>query len=50
MSETSAPKARVTGLECVVPIFRVGNLPASIDYYVKILGFKLDWHEPGIMA
>jgi catechol 2,3-dioxygenase-like lactoylglutathione lyase family enzyme len=34
----------------VVPIFRVGNLPASIDYYVKILGFKLDWHEPGIMA
>jgi len=50
MSETSAPKARVTGLECVVPIFRVRNLPASIDYYVKILGFKLDWHEPGIMA
>ncbi len=39
-----------TVLECVVPILRVENLPASIDYYVKVLGFKVDWHEPGIMA
>jgi catechol 2,3-dioxygenase-like lactoylglutathione lyase family enzyme len=50
MPETEPPKPRATILECVIPIFRVSNLPASIDYYVKVLGFKVDWHEPGIMA
>lgn len=30
----------------VVPIFRVANLAASIEYYVEILGFKLDWQGP----
>ena len=32
------------------PILRVENLSASIDYYVKILGFRLDWDVPGIFA
>jgi catechol 2,3-dioxygenase-like lactoylglutathione lyase family enzyme len=50
MPETEPLKPRATMLECVIPIFRVGNLSASIDYYVKVLGFKVDWHEPGIMA
>lgn len=36
--------------ECVIPILRVGSLRASIDYYVSVLGFKVDWHEPGGMA
>lgn len=30
-----------------IPIFRVANLDASIDYYVKALGFKKDWGGPG---
>jgi catechol 2,3-dioxygenase-like lactoylglutathione lyase family enzyme len=25
------------------PILRVGNLRASVDYYVNVLDFKLDW-------
>jgi len=50
MSGTEASKAAATGFECVVPILRVRSLPASIDYYVNVLGFKVDWHEPGIMA
>ena len=50
MAETQTQKAGVTALECVVPILRVANLQASIDYYVNVLGFKVDWHEPGIMA
>ncbi len=32
------------------PIFRVESLPASIDYYVRILGFKLDWQDSDIIA
>jgi predicted enzyme related to lactoylglutathione lyase len=34
----------------VTPIFRVQDLPSSIDYYVKVLGFKIDFHGPGIIA
>jgi uncharacterized glyoxalase superfamily protein PhnB len=36
--------------EGVTPILRVQSLPASIDYYVTLLGFKVDWHVPGNMA
>ena len=37
-------------LEGVTPILRVESLAASIDYYVKVLGFKVDWGEDGIIA
>jgi catechol 2,3-dioxygenase-like lactoylglutathione lyase family enzyme len=37
-------------LECVVPILRVRSLPASVDYYVGVLGFTVDWQEPEAMA
>ena len=47
-TEKQMPVANV--FECVNPIFPVENLKASLDYYVGILGFKVDWHEPGIMA
>ncbi len=30
----------------VTPILRVSDLAASIDYYVKKLGFKLNWGYP----
>ncbi len=50
MSETGSSKEAATEFEGVTPILRVRSLPASIDYYVKVLGFKLDWHQPGIMA
>lgn len=36
--------------ECVIPILRVRSLAASIDYYRDVLGFGVDWHEPGVMA
>jgi catechol 2,3-dioxygenase-like lactoylglutathione lyase family enzyme len=50
MSETEVTKAAAMTFEGVTPILRVDSLPASIDYYVNVLGFKLDWHEPGIIA
>jgi catechol 2,3-dioxygenase-like lactoylglutathione lyase family enzyme len=49
MSQTDASKAAVR-FEGGNPIFRVGSLAASIDYYVRVLGFKLDWEDPGIGA
>jgi catechol 2,3-dioxygenase-like lactoylglutathione lyase family enzyme len=32
------------------PILRVANLSASLDYYVKVLGFTIDWEYPRVIA
>jgi catechol 2,3-dioxygenase-like lactoylglutathione lyase family enzyme len=32
--------------EGMTPILRVGNLAASIEYYLRKLGFTLDWDGP----
>ena len=32
--------------EGVTPILRVRDVPSSIEYYVRTLGFKLDWQSP----
>jgi hypothetical protein len=53
MAETGAGEARKTGaveFEGVTPILRVGSLAASLEYYVKVLGFKVDWQDPGIIG
>ncbi|HKD17743.1 MAG TPA: VOC family protein [Thermoanaerobaculia bacterium] len=36
--------------EGTTPILRVESLLASIDHYVNVLGFRLDWEGPGIFA
>jgi hypothetical protein len=38
--------AGATGFECTIPILCVLSLRASLDYYVKVLGFKIDWGGP----
>ncbi len=43
MSDNEAVAAGRTQFEGVTPIVRVRSLAASIDYYVKVLGFKVDW-------
>jgi catechol 2,3-dioxygenase-like lactoylglutathione lyase family enzyme len=48
MPGSDTPKA--TAFECVIPILRVLRLSASVDYYVGVLGFKVDWHQAGAMA
>jgi uncharacterized glyoxalase superfamily protein PhnB len=54
MSATGAPKetakTAATEFEGVSPILRVSNLAASIDYYVRVLGFKVDWRYEDIIA
>jgi len=32
-------------VECIVPILRVADLPASLRYYREILGFQSDWGD-----
>lgn len=34
----------------VNPVFRVRDVAASRDYYVKVLGFKVDFEFPGYFA
>src|SRR5690242_3343004 len=33
-----------------IPILRVRDLAASVDHYVRVLGFAIDWHYPGSIA
>jgi len=50
MSGTEALSADAIAFEGVTPILRVRSLAASIDYYVNVLGFKLDWEASGPSA
>ncbi len=47
---TETAKAAVTVFEGASPILRVESLSVSIDHYVNVLGFKLDWEYSGIVA
>jgi len=38
------------GFAGVTPVFRVQSVAASIDYYVRRLGFKVDWRTPQIAS
>ena len=33
-----------------IPVLRVTDLARSLDYYVKVLGFKIDWEHPSRFA
>ena len=39
-----------TNFHTATPILRVGSLDASIEYYLDVLGFSLDWRADGILA
>ena len=34
----------------VTPVFRVASIDASIDYYVRVLGFTVDFRDAGVLA
>ena len=47
----NSPMTRSTArLEGVVPILSVRDLKRSVEYYVRALGFKVDWEHTGVMA
>ena len=47
---TSHPGPAPVHFEGTTPILRVADVAASIDHYVKVLGFKLDWGTEGYFA
>ncbi len=47
---TSSPAATATYFEGVCPILPVANVQTSIDYYLGVLGFKLDWQVTGFAS
>ena len=46
MSQNTTVPETLRRVECIIPILNVGDLAASIRFYVDLLGFKLDWQEP----
>jgi len=46
MSSAELIKPVAVAFEGVTPILRVGDIEASIDHYVRVLGFKTDWRGP----
>jgi catechol 2,3-dioxygenase-like lactoylglutathione lyase family enzyme len=46
-TEMIAPEVKFEG---VVPILCVGNLKKSIEYYVTVLGFRIDWNYERVIA
>lgn len=39
-----------TNFEGVMPVLRVSDMKASLDYYVRALGFEVDWGDGGSVA
>jgi len=50
MSRTDAPNDAGVRFEGGNPIFRVRSVSASIEYYVRAVGFKLDWGDAGFAS
>jgi catechol 2,3-dioxygenase-like lactoylglutathione lyase family enzyme len=50
MSETNQPREVAVSFEGGNPIFRVESVSASIEYYVRVLGFKVDWGDGGFAS
>jgi catechol 2,3-dioxygenase-like lactoylglutathione lyase family enzyme len=48
--DTVLAAARATEFGGVTPIFRVASMTKSRDYYVSVLGFKIDWEYPTTIA
>jgi catechol 2,3-dioxygenase-like lactoylglutathione lyase family enzyme len=47
MTESATEKTKTSvRFEGVTPILRVQSVASSIDYYVRVLGFTLDWQTP----
>ena len=50
MHKTAGPTQPDNTFEGAIPIFCVGSLSISVDYYINALGFMLDWDGPGFAS
>lgn len=41
------PESKSAVLEAAVPILAVSDLPEALDYYERILGFRINWKWGG---
>ena len=48
MSSSKSARAGAIGVECITLILSVDSLPASIRYYLDVLGLKVDWGNEGV--
>jgi predicted lactoylglutathione lyase len=46
MSTAATPQKTAVELGGVIPILRVNDVAASVDYYVHKLGFRVNWEFP----
>jgi predicted enzyme related to lactoylglutathione lyase len=44
------PKTARAKLKGSTPVFRVQSLEASLEFYINVLGFKVDWQERRVFA
>src|SRR5882762_7118228 len=45
MSPQEAPQSASVAFGRVTPVLRVNDLAASLEYYVGVLGFRVDWKD-----
>src|SRR3990170_6404352 len=45
MSPSDAPESTPVAFHGVTPVLCVNDLDASLEYYVRVLGFKQDWRD-----
>ena len=45
MSPLETTKSASVEFHGVTPVLRVNNLETSLDYYVRVLGFKMNWRD-----
>ena len=50
MGEVKTVEGSAVTFEGVTPILRVRSVEASLDYYVRVLGFAVDWATPGFVS
>lgn len=46
----AAPAATPVAFHGAIPILHVRDLSASVDHYVRVLGFTVDWQTPHVIA
>jgi predicted enzyme related to lactoylglutathione lyase len=46
MTQAPVPQIAKAHFEGANPIFRVDSLTVSLDYYIRVLGFKIRWEAP----
>ncbi len=50
MSEPAPAKPGTTNFHAAVPILRVRHHALSLDFYARVLGFKMDWNASGMAS